>query len=105
MLNDTLSLHNDKRGDIYSDMQCPKCSTLMQLMRKYEALIDYCPSCKGVWLDRGEIDKIAQIQSSYEDDIITNTITTMKRMMTIIMIIEGEGGDFLVTCLIFKILV
>ena len=63
-----LSLHNDKRGDIYSDMQCPKCSTLMQLMRKYEALIDYCPSCKGVWLDRGEIDKIAQIQSSYEDE-------------------------------------
>ena len=40
----------------------------MQLMRKYEALIDYCPSCKGVWLDRGEIDKIAQIQSSYEDE-------------------------------------
>jgi hypothetical protein len=56
------------REAIYSDMQCPKCSTLMQLMRKYEALIDYCPSCKGVWLDRGEIDKIAQIQSSYEDE-------------------------------------
>ena len=39
-------------------------------MQKYEVNIDYCPSCKGVWLDRGEIDKIAQIQSNYEDQHI-----------------------------------
>jgi Zn-finger nucleic acid-binding protein len=37
-------------------------------MQRYETSIDYCPSCRGVWLDRGEIDKIAQIQSSYEDE-------------------------------------
>ena len=37
----------------------------MQLMQRSEVDIDYCPSCKGVWLDRGEIDKIAKIQSSY----------------------------------------
>jgi uncharacterized protein len=48
-------------------MQCPNCSTQMQLMQKYDVDIDYCPSCKGVWLDRGEIDKIAKIQSNYED--------------------------------------
>jgi Zn-finger nucleic acid-binding protein len=39
-------------------------------MQKYEVNIDYCPSCKGVWLDRGEIDKIAQIQSNYDDQHI-----------------------------------
>ena len=39
----------------------------MVLMQKYEVNIDYCPSCKGVWLDRGEIDKIAKIQSDYDD--------------------------------------
>ena len=50
ILNDTFSLCNNKRGDKYSDMQCPKCSTQMQLMQRYEAFIDYCPSCKGVWL-------------------------------------------------------
>ncbi|MDQ3851490.1 MAG: zf-TFIIB domain-containing protein, partial [Thermoproteota archaeon] len=27
----------------------------MQEIRRYDADIDYCPSCKGVWLDRGEI--------------------------------------------------
>jgi uncharacterized protein len=48
-------------------IQCPNCSTRMQLMQKYDVDIDYCPSCKGVWLDRGEIDKIAKIQSIYED--------------------------------------
>ena len=39
----------------------------MQLMQKYEVAINYCPICKGVWLNRGEIDKIANIQNSYED--------------------------------------
>jgi uncharacterized protein len=48
-------------------LQCPNCSAQMQMMQKYEVDIDYCPQCKGVWLDRGEIDKIANIQSRYED--------------------------------------
>jgi uncharacterized protein len=39
----------------------------MHLMQKYEAEIEYCPKCKGVWLDRGEIDKIANIQKKYEN--------------------------------------
>jgi hypothetical protein len=34
-------------------------------MQRNEVDIDYCPSCKGVWLDRGEIDKIAKIESSH----------------------------------------
>ena len=37
-------------------------------MKKYDVDIDYCPSCKGVWLDRGEIDKIANVQSKYENE-------------------------------------
>jgi Zn-finger nucleic acid-binding protein len=61
------SIYNNRRGDKNSDMQCPNCSTQMQLMQRYEVDIDYCPSCRGVWLDRGEIDKIAKIQRSYED--------------------------------------
>lgn len=40
----------------------------MQVMQKYDVEIDYCPSCKGVWLDRGEIDKIANVQNRYEDE-------------------------------------
>ena len=36
-------------------------------MQKDESEIDYCPQCRGVWLDRGEIDKIAHVQDKYED--------------------------------------
>ena len=49
-------------------MQCPNCSNLMRESKKFEVDIDYCPTCKGVWLDRGEIDKIANIQSRYEEE-------------------------------------
>ena len=48
-------------------LQCPNCSVEMQIVQKNEIDIDYCPGCKGVWLDRGEIDKIASIQNKYED--------------------------------------
>jgi Zn-finger nucleic acid-binding protein len=40
----------------------------MQESKKYEVDIDYCPTCKGIWLDRGEIDKIANMQSRYEEE-------------------------------------
>jgi Zn-finger nucleic acid-binding protein len=40
----------------------------MQEIRRYDADIDYCPSCKGVWLDRGEIDKIAMAQNRIDEE-------------------------------------
>ena len=40
----------------------------MQEIRRYEADIDYCPSCKGIWLDRGEIDKIAMAQNRIDEE-------------------------------------
>jgi uncharacterized protein len=49
-------------------MNCPNCSSPMQEVRSYDTDIDYCPTCKGVWLDRGEIDKIANIQTRYDEE-------------------------------------
>jgi Zn-finger nucleic acid-binding protein len=49
-------------------VNCPNCLTPMQEIRRYEANIDYCPSCKGVWLDRGEIDKIAMAQNRIDEE-------------------------------------
>jgi Zn-finger nucleic acid-binding protein len=42
----------------------------MQIIQRYNIHIDVCHSFKGVWLDRGEIDKIGRIQSAHieEDD-------------------------------------
>lgn len=40
-------------------MQCPVCKNVNLVMADRQGVeIDYCPSCRGVWLDRGELDKI-----------------------------------------------
>jgi Zn-finger nucleic acid-binding protein len=39
-------------------MKCPNCNETLLMMQKDQIEIDYCPSCRGVWLDRGELDKI-----------------------------------------------
>ncbi|HBS63598.1 MULTISPECIES: zf-TFIIB domain-containing protein [Stenotrophomonas] len=42
-------------------MQCPVCKTQALVMSERQGIeIDYCPQCRGVWLDRGELDKIIE---------------------------------------------
>ena len=39
-------------------MQCPIDGTALVMTERSGVEIDYCPKCRGVWLDRGELDKI-----------------------------------------------
>lgn len=41
-------------------MKCPVDGTILQMSDKQGVEIDYCPQCRGVWLDRGELDKIIE---------------------------------------------
>jgi len=42
-------------------MQCPVCKTSPLSMTERSGIeIDYCPQCRGVWLDRGELDKLIE---------------------------------------------
>ena len=42
-------------------MKCPVCVTESLVMSERSGIeIDYCPKCRGVWLDRGELDKIIE---------------------------------------------
>ena len=41
-------------------MLCPYCKTDLTMSERSGIEIDYCPSCRGVWLDRGELDKIIE---------------------------------------------
>ena len=41
-------------------MLCPVCKTGLAMSERSGIEIDYCPSCRGVWLDRGELDKIIE---------------------------------------------
>ena len=39
-------------------MQCPFDASTLQVVNRSGVEIDWCPSCKGVWLERGELDKL-----------------------------------------------
>ncbi len=42
------------------DMDCPTCNVALVMSDRQGIEIDYCPKCRGVWLDRGELDKIIE---------------------------------------------
>lgn len=52
-------------------MNCPKDKTELKQITKDNVVIDFCPACKGVWLDRGELDKIIErsVNDYQEGDI------------------------------------
>lgn len=42
-------------------MKCPTCPDAVLVMADRQGIeIDYCPTCRGVWLDRGELDKLLE---------------------------------------------
>ncbi|GAB3287830.1 TFIIB-type zinc ribbon-containing protein [Pseudidiomarina andamanensis] len=48
-------------------MKCPVCKEENLVMAERQGIeIDYCPSCRGVWLDRGELDKIIERSAPQE---------------------------------------
>lgn len=56
-------------------MKCPVCNIELKMADRQGVEIDYCPQCRGVWLDRGELDKIIERSATampgrdrYDDD-------------------------------------
>jgi len=48
-------------------MNCPACKTVNLVMSERQGVeVDYCPQCRGVWLDRGELDKIIERSAAAE---------------------------------------
>lgn len=41
-------------------MNCPSCTETLLMTERQGIEIDYCPKCRGVWLDKGELDKIIE---------------------------------------------
>ena len=54
-------------------MKCPVCKDVTLLMSEKKGIeIDYCPECRGIWLDRGELEKLVEkenetLRSNYSD--------------------------------------
>jgi Zn-finger nucleic acid-binding protein len=49
--------HTDREGTV---MKCPHCAVDLVMSERQGIEIDYCPTCRGVWLDRGELDKLIE---------------------------------------------
>lgn len=58
-------------------MKCPNCNETLVMADRQGVEIDYCPKCRGVWLDKGELDKIiersSQIQPGYTNNPDANS--------------------------------
>jgi Zn-finger nucleic acid-binding protein len=46
-------------------MKCPNCDTTLAMSERLGVEIDYCPQCRGVWLDRGEIDRLLEAERAH----------------------------------------
>lgn|SRR5688572_17655144 len=46
-------------------MKCPNCEQTLVMADRQGIEIDYCPNCRGVWLDKGELDKIIERSADY----------------------------------------
>ena len=51
---------NAPTQEIVEGMLCPACCLPLVMTERQNVEIDYCPKCRGVWLDRGELDKIIE---------------------------------------------
>lgn len=47
-------------------MKCPSCVTDLTIGERKNIEIDYCSKCRGVWLDRGELDKLIELSNTLE---------------------------------------
>ena len=46
-------------------MRCPHCDEDLKMADRQGIEIDYCPKCRGVWLDRGELDKLIERSAEF----------------------------------------
>jgi len=56
-------------------MKCPNCEIPLMMTERKGIEIDFCTQCRGVWLDRGELDKIIEVSTAE----ITETARETKR--------------------------
>lgn len=68
------------------------------MAEKHGVEIDYCPECRGIWLDRGELDKIIERASKYDDrddrdEKSRNREKPKKKSAFLGDILEIFGGD------------
>ncbi len=64
-------------------MKCPVCKDVTLLMSEKKGVeIDYCPECRGIWLDRGELEKLMEKEESRIEEVEKKTSKEKKEEKT-----------------------
>lgn len=63
-------------------MKCPNCNVSLVMTDRNGIEIDYCPDCRGVWLDRGELDKIIERSSQNVKNVPSGNYSDRQRYST-----------------------
>ncbi|MBI4845380.1 MAG: zf-TFIIB domain-containing protein [Candidatus Omnitrophica bacterium] len=58
-------------------MKCPVCKAELKKVKRGDVVIDSCDLCYGIWLDRGELEKVA----SYTDETLKKTVNRIKSIL------------------------
>jgi Zn-finger nucleic acid-binding protein len=59
-------------------VNCPQCNVSLTVTERQGVEIDYCPQCRGVWLDRGELDKLIERSAAWQTRAQPPTAATTK---------------------------
>lgn len=51
-------------------MKCPSCQETLTISERQGVEIDFCPKCRGVWLDRGELDKLLEREAALTNEAL-----------------------------------
>jgi Zn-finger nucleic acid-binding protein len=49
-------------------LTCPNCNVSMTSLKRFDIEMDTCPQCRGVWLDRGELEKVLDYERANAPD-------------------------------------
>ena len=60
-------------------LMCPNCNVTMNQVRRKEVELDMCPTCRGVWLDRGELEKILENERLVLEDADRGSAESQRR--------------------------
>ena len=75
-------------------MKCPVCKDVTLLMAEKNGVeIDYCPECRGIWLDRGELDKIIEHHNHHDSSSHHKHSSHKKKSSVLSDILEIFGGE------------
>lgn len=91
-------------------IRCPKCDEVMEVLSYKDLEVDQCPSCHGVWLDKGELDEVLRHKlasaldarvSAFEMDDKDELPARCRRCDEGMVALVGPGGvrfDFCLAC-------